>query len=78
MTNTELLDLAIERKGLKRGYIASKLNMDRSTFWKKETNQSEFLASEIAALSKLLGLTTREKDDIFFNEGFTESKQKGD
>ncbi len=77
MVNTELLDCAIDRKGLKRGFLALKLHIDRSTFWKKATNQAEFLASEISTLSKLLDLSTEEKDVIFFNEEFTDSKQEG-
>lgn len=66
MTDTVKLMEAIKNKGLKRGYIALKLGIDRSTFWKKATNQAEFVASEIAALSDLLGLSTEKKDEIFF------------
>ncbi len=66
MTDTVKLLEAIQNKGLKRGYIAEKLGIDRSTLWKKVTNQSEFLASEITALSELLGLSKTERDKIFF------------
>ena len=66
MTDTVKLLEAIQNKGLKRGYIAEKLGIDRSTLWKKVTNQSEFLASEITALSELLGLSKSDRDKIFF------------
>lgn len=67
MTDTLKLLEAIKEKGLKRGYIASKLGIDRSTLWKKVTNQSEFTASEITALTDMLGLTKSDRDKIFFN-----------
>jgi len=66
MTDTVKLLEAIQNKGLKRGYVASKLCIDRSTLWKKLTNQSEFTANEIAALSELLELSRADRDGIFF------------
>lgn len=67
MVNENLLYEKIKDNGLKLGYIARKLDMSRSTLWKKVTNRTEFTASEISALSKLLGFSTADKDLIFFN-----------
>ena len=67
MVNEELLYDAISANGLKLGFIANKLDIDRSTLWRKVKNQTEFTASEISMLSKLLGLNTADKDRIFFN-----------
>lgn len=66
MADTARLVNIIKTKGLKRGYVASKLCIDRSTLWKKLTNQSEFTANEIAALSELLELSRADRDGIFF------------
>ena len=67
MVNENMLSEAIDNAGLKLGYIAVKLDMSRSTLWKKMTNRTEFTASEISMLSKLLGFSTEDKDRIFFN-----------
>lgn len=35
-------------------------------FYKKLNNETEFKASEISAMQKILGLTNRKRDEIFF------------
>lgn len=66
MTNTELLREAIRASGYKIGFLAEQLGVTRSGFHKKLVNDSEFKASEIQILSKLLGLTPKSQKAIFF------------
>lgn len=68
MTNTALLESYISESGLKVGYICEKLGLSRQGFRKKLTNESEFKASEINTLATLLGISTAERDQIFFAE----------
>lgn len=66
MTDTELFQRFVVKKGLKYGYLARCLGISRASLWMKINNTSEFKASEIAALSELLNLTVYERDAIFF------------
>ena len=67
MTNEKLLEQIIKESGLKRGYIAEKLGITRWGLLNKLTNQTEFKASEIAALQDLLRLDNETRDEIFFS-----------
>ena len=67
MTNTEMFKAFVAKKGLKYGYLANCLHISRASLWMKINNASEFKASEVATLSDLLGLTTVERDAIFFS-----------
>ncbi len=67
MTNRKLLEDKIMQKGLKKSYLAKQIGVSRSTFCALLQNKSEFRASQIATLCKLLDI----KDDetmkaIFF------------
>lgn len=67
MTNTSLLELRIQKSGLKKSYIAKALNITPKTLANKIGNRCEFKASEIDALCKLLGINDpAEKEAIFF------------
>lgn len=66
MTNTTLLDEYINKSGYKKGYIADVLGITRSAFSLKRVNKSEFKASEIEALCKLLNIGTADRGKIFF------------
>lgn len=68
MTNTELLEKAIEKSGFKKSYIAKAIGL-KSTFGllKKIRNENEFKAKEINALCELLKIESlEEKEKIFF------------
>lgn len=67
LTDEKLLGDAIEKSGLKITYIAQALNLSREGFYKKINNQTEFKASEILKLQKLLNLTNKRREEIFFN-----------
>lgn len=65
MTDTDKLNDAILESGIKIVAIAGKLGISRKGFYKKLNNETEFKASEIAAMQKILGLTNRKRDEIF-------------
>ena len=66
MTDSKRLRDAIREKGLRYGYVAENLGITAYGFARKIDNKAEFRASEIAKLSKILGLTRSERDEIFF------------
>ena len=66
MTNTTLLEAAIARSGLKKGYIAERLGVSRAGLTNLINNRAEFKASQMVILAELLGLTPEEKNAIFF------------
>lgn len=66
MTNTKLLEDAIDRSGLKKGWIAARLGISRGGLTNLVANRAEFKASQIQLLCDLLGLTTAQRDAIFF------------
>ena len=68
MTNTELLEKKVAESGYKRNYIAKAIGL-KSAYGlaKKINNETEFKASEIDALCKLLKIESPdEKEAIFF------------
>ena len=66
MTDTEKLNDAILESGIKISAIANKLGISREGFYKKLNNETEFKASEISAMQRILGLTNKKRDEIFF------------
>lgn len=66
MTDTELLEKAIADSGLKKGAIAERLSLTRAGFRKKELGKTEFTATEIQILAKILGLSVKQREKIFF------------
>lgn len=67
MTNTFLLQKAIERSGMKIGAILQRMNIQSySTLKAKIENRREFTASEIATLSEILHLDKNQMEEIFF------------
>ena len=67
MVNTRLLEQAISDSGMTMVAIAKKSGISRETLYNKLRGVSEFKASEISNLSKVLRLSTGERDSIFFN-----------
>ena len=66
MTDTEKLNDAILESGIKITAIANKLGISREGFYKKLNNETEFKASEISAMQRILGLTNKKRGEIFF------------
>lgn len=66
MTNTSLLEQYIEKSGYKKSYIAAQLGITAYGLALKINNKSEFKASEMTILCKLLKISARDKAAIFF------------
>lgn len=66
MTDKEELEIAILRSGLTKHEVAQKLGLSDMGFYKKLNNITEFKASEIATLQKMLHIQSIDK--IFFVE----------
>lgn len=69
MTNTKLLEDAIQDSGLKKAYLAKKIGLTPAGFRNCVANRAEFKASQINILCDVLGIDDLErKEAIFFNE----------
>lgn len=66
MTNTILLEDYIEKSGYKKSFIAQQIGISAYTLALKINNESEFKASEMTVLCKLLGIKAKDKEAIFF------------
>lgn len=69
MTDTIKLEMAITRASITKKKIAKYLNISEMGLYKKVNNITEFKASEIAILQRILNLTSTERDAIFFASG---------
>lgn len=77
MTNKKELEIAILRAGLTKHEVAKKLGLSDMGFYKKLNNQTEFKASEIVALQKMLHIES--VNEIFFAENVElNSTKKGE
>lgn len=68
MLNAALLTAKVEESGITITALASKCGMTRESYYNKLAGESEFKASEIHALTKVLRLTRAERDAIFFDD----------
>ena len=66
MTNTSLLEQYIEKSGYKKAYIAQQLGITSYGLALKINNKSEFKASEMTILCRLLKINAKDKEAIFF------------
>ena len=66
MTDEIELDYAIKKAGLDRAEVAKGLELSATALFNKIHNKTEFKASEIVALKKMLHLSDRQRDKIFF------------
>ena len=66
MTNVELLRNIMDESGMTVVAIAEKSGILRETLYNRMAGKGEFKASEIQALTQVLRLTKKERDDIFF------------
>ena len=67
MINTKLLEKKISDSGMTMVSLAEKAGILRESLYNKLKGNTEFKASEISSLSKVLRLSTRERDAIFFD-----------
>lgn len=69
MTDTARLERVISESGYKKSYIAKVIGLTPATLSRKIRNSSEFKASEIEGLCRLLGINDPGvKAAIFFAE----------
>lgn len=67
MTNTKLLEAKISESGLKKSYLAKKVNLSLVGFRNCCTNKAEFKASQIQILCEELKIyDLNERQTIFF------------
>lgn len=71
MTNGKMLREVIEKSGFKYFYVAECMGISRYTLQNKLDGKTEFVASEIATLSRLLHLTEEQRELIFLANGCT-------
>jgi ribosome-binding protein aMBF1 (putative translation factor) len=67
LTNTKMLDDAIRRSGLKKGYLADQIGVSRTHFNNVRHAKAELRGSQIKALCTILGIGAEEMNAIFFN-----------
>lgn len=67
MVKLDALKTRVRASGLKMQSVAEKLGISRASLWKKMSGRVEFKVSEIAEISKVLNLTSDERDYIFFS-----------
>ena len=66
MTDSTLLNEEIVDSGITITAIARKLGITREGLYKKINNETEFKASEILSMQKILNWTNKKRDSIFF------------
>lgn len=66
MTNSPALEAAIAKTGISKKSLAKQLALSEMGLFRKINNITEFKASEIIAMQKILSLTDCERDSIFF------------
>lgn len=68
MANVELLKEKIKESGMSISFLTEKMGVGRETFYNRMNNNNpDFRASEIVSLTRILRLTKKERDSIFFN-----------
>lgn len=60
MSGMELLEVYIKDSGLKKDYLAEKMNITRQAFHSKLKGKRKFKTDEIAVLIDTLGITSDE------------------
>ena len=66
MVNSNMLKKKIDDSWMKIKYVAVQIGLTPAGFYKKINNESEFKVSEVVAITRVLGLSSNERDEIFF------------
>ena len=66
LTDVEKLKKKIKSSGISISVLAEKTGILRETLYNRFKGNADFRASEIDALTQVLALTKKERDDIFF------------
>ena len=73
--NLRRLKAAMVLAGITAEQIATALDVDKATVYRKLSGKSEFVVSEAAILRKVLHLSDDEFNSIFFNQELTEMQE---
>ena len=79
MTDTKLLEEAINESGKKKSYLAKKVGVSRAGFYNIIKNRAKLNAEQIDILCYELGITSlKRKESIFFakNGSFNEPRKE--
>ncbi len=68
MINSVLLKKRIKGKGISITLLAEKVGISREGFYKKMNGITEFKISEVLRIKKILNLSEKDANEIFFNE----------
>ena len=68
MTDTKELEKRIKDSGLKKSYICKVLDLSYQGFMNKATNINLFNTQEVKKLCKLLNISMKDKERIFFSD----------
>lgn len=68
MVDGNAIRTIIAEKGMKLGFIADKMQMDRRTLNAKLDNRSDITTKEIIALSSVLDIPVSKRNCLFFAE----------
>lgn len=68
MINLLQLNHIINNKGLKKKFLAEQLGISQNCIHSKLTGENEFKLSEVSNLSKILHLTKKQRNEIFFGD----------
>lgn len=68
MTDFTKLRAKIDASGLSMVEVSRRTKILRATLYNRMAGTGEFTASEIMALTKCLGLTRKEREEIFFSQ----------
>lgn len=74
--NQLLLEMKMKERGKSNEYMATKLNMAPSTYYRKRNGDSEFTRKEMQVIRFELELTSKEFNAIFFPDAFTQTQDR--
>lgn len=66
MINTQYLEEKIKNSGYKKQFLAAEVGCSAQYLTMKINNKAEFKVDEVQTLSKVLKLSTAERNTIFF------------
>jgi len=66
--NTRLLDSRMVEKGISNDKLAQELGINQATLYRKKSGASDFYRKEIRTIKRVLNLSDKDIDLIFFGE----------
>jgi len=66
--NYKKLQAAVQRSGMKRGFLAEKMGISDQVMSDRISGKSPWKVPEAAAFCEVLGLSKKERDEIFFGQ----------